>query len=189
MCLNYQSDLCGREEGEAVFPRVGRGLTCFGCCLHSLLPVFSLRQWQGSCPKGSTHRPKWTEYSSESKEKRKKKSVFEKTHSGRQCRGCFVSLRSGRQAEGPRLFFFCCTRSRLKTETGRARFRETGKTDARKRPTSAASPQRSLLKAESRLAATMESLLRSPMKLVLLTGTWARPPSVVAAGVRRAGSK
>lgn len=71
----------------------------------------------------------------------------------------------------PACFFFCCTRSRLKIETGRARFRETGKTDARKRPTSAASPQRSLLKAESILAATMESLLRSPMKLVLLTGT------------------
>lgn len=104
MCLNYQSDLCGREEGEAVFPRVGRGLTCFGCCLHSLLPVFSLRQWQGSCPKGSTHRPKWTEYSSESKEK-KKTTVFEKTRSWGQCRGCFVSLRSGRQAEGPRLVF------------------------------------------------------------------------------------
>lgn len=169
MCLNYQSDLCGREEGEAVFPRVGRGLTCFGCCLHSLLPVFSLRQWQGSCPKGSTHRPKWTEYSSESKEK--KKQQFLRRHVVED--SAEAALYHSGQAGRPKVpaWFFCCTRSRLKIETGRARFRETGKTDARKRPTSAASPQRSLLKAESRLAATMESLLRSPMKLVLLTGT------------------
>lgn len=61
-------------------------------------------------------------------------------------------------------------RSRLKTETGRARFRETGKVmqgnGARQQPA-----HRSLLKVKSRPSGIMDSLLKSPMKLVLLTGT------------------
>lgn len=71
--------------------------------------------------------------------------------------------------EGTRL---CVFESRLKTKTGRARFKGNRKTDARKWTTSPASPPQSVLKVKSRPSASMESLLKSPMKLVLLTGTW-----------------
>lgn len=71
--------------------------------------------------------------------------------------------------EGTRTLVF---ESGLKAKTGRAGFKGNRKPDARKRSTSAASPLQSVLKVKSRHSSSMESLFRSPMKLVLLTGTY-----------------
>ncbi|XP_008327178.2 adhesion G protein-coupled receptor L4 [Cynoglossus semilaevis] len=68
--------------------------------------------------------------------------------------------------EGTRTLVF---ESGLKAKTGRAGFKGNRKPDARKRSTSAASPLQSVLKVKSRHSSSMESLFRSPMKLVLLT--------------------
>lgn len=60
---------------------------------------------------------------------------------------------------------------RVRVQTGRDRFRQTGKSDARKWPTSAAGPHSHWLKVKDCHSTSMECFLKSPMILVLLTGT------------------